>query len=84
MKICDLPSGRKLHADNRGAPFYVCPPTGLRPAGYCADVLSHVNAADRDAVNAWQADPGNDCLRARGDLRWLAACAFTQRPVWEE
>ena len=83
-KVCDLPSGDQLHADCYGRPFYLCPPRGLRPAGYVAEVLSSVDYADFWAVDAWQRNPFNDCLRARGDIRWQAACSFTQRNVWPD
>ena len=25
-------------------------------------------------IQSWQTDPQNDCLRARGDSRWLKSC----------
>ncbi len=82
MKVCNLPRGRELHADIGGNPFVVYPPYGLRPAGRCAEVLSHIDHGDRQAVETWERDPNNDCLRARGDKRWQAACAFTEHPTW--
>ena len=82
MKVCDLPRGRELHADMDGNPFVVYPPSGLRPAGWCAEVMPYVDFADRNAVEAWERQPDNDCLRARGDQRWQAACAFTARRCW--
>ena len=84
MLICKLTHGIELHADFFGNPFYVYPPSGLRPAGYCGEVLSHVEKEDSKIVTNWQKDPQNDCLRARGDARWQAACIFTSLPVWEQ
>ena len=85
-KVCSLPTGSgpsgswptletvELHATPDGEPRYYFPEVGVT-----LSVGALVMEADRQAVNAWQADPDNDSLRARGDARWQAACSFTQR-----
>jgi len=91
QKVCGLPTSAspgaswptletvELHATPAGEPRYYFPEVGVT-----LSVGSLVMEADRQAVNAWQADPDNDSLRARGDARWQAACSFTQRPVIDE
>ena len=91
LKICSLPTGSgpsgswptletvELHATLAGEPRYYFPEVGVT-----LSVGALVMEADRQAVNAWQADPDNDSLRARGDARWQAACSFTQRQVADE
>jgi len=86
LKVCSLPTGSgpstswptletiELHATPAGEPCYYFPEVGVT-----LSVGALVMEADRQAVNAWQADPDNDSLRARGDPRWQAACSFTQR-----
>lgn len=80
--ICILPRGRKLFATITGEPFYIYPPHGLRPAGYVVEVGARISAEDKQAVEKWQADPANDCLRARGDIRYQAASQFTAKPIY--
>lgn len=79
MEVCDLSNGIKLYTDNRGKPFLVLPPAGMRPAGSTCELV----LADRPdwaaIIEKWQADPANDVLRARGDKRWLAACEAASR-----
>ncbi len=80
MKVCDLTNGFELHADNIGNPFLMYPhATGLRPAGFCSEVVAAPHPEWAAIIDKWQADPGNDCLRARGDLRWQAACTASMR-----
>ncbi len=30
-------------------------------------------------LDKWQRDPDNDCLRARGDWKWIVACDLTAK-----
>lgn len=79
MKVCDLNNGFELHANNIGHPYLSYPhPTGMRPAGFTISVVSFSDPENVALVEKWQADPNHDSLRARGDPRWQAACAFCQ------
>jgi hypothetical protein len=77
-KVCDLNRGLELHADRNGNPYVVNP-----AAGGLLAVGKFVSREDVVLVEAWQADPQHDSLRARGDCRWQAACSFCAREVIE-
>jgi len=76
--VCALNSKTDLHADHAGNPFTVHAGQGLRPAGWCGELWSfiavHGGRKVWERVEEWMADPASDCLRARGDIRWQAAC----------
>ena len=78
-RVCLLPQGRarlfrELWANHDGKP-YIITGSGLY------NLPSKVSRADREVVEAWQMNPDNDVLRARGDAKWQAACAFCARPT---
>ena len=69
MHVCHLSQGFSLVCDRRGQPYI------LNRVGDSIKLTSPIKTPDWvEIVNAWQAQPDNDCLRARGDPRWLAAC----------
>jgi hypothetical protein len=67
MKICDLTHGIELRASCFGRPF-------LAYKTHCGDLVPADRPEWAKIIEDWQSDPSNDCLRARGDMRWVAAC----------
>lgn len=80
MKVCDLPgTGFELHTSVFGCPFYI------GKSGRALEVNKQfADYQDIQTVEAWQRLPENDCLRARGDIRYQAASAFAQRHPWPD
>ena len=62
-----LTRGWELHHDNMGNPFLLGP--SRRPHDVGDNFLAHEWWPIADQ---WLRSPDNDCLRARGDLRWTA------------
>jgi hypothetical protein len=77
VKICDLRDGWSLHARADGVPYRVSP-FGREWVVTRDDFYKEENVR---RVEAWMADPNNDCLRARGDARWQAASAAAM--IWK-
>lgn len=72
MKVCDLTNGIELHADIFGGPW-------LQYKTHTGELMQFPRPEWAQIIEAWQNDPSNDCLRARGDLRWSAACMAAMR-----
>ena len=73
MKICNLFNDIELHCSIHGEPFYY-------KKGKTWEICDYIAQDDKIKVNDWQSLSENDCLRARGDIRWIASCDFTSRP----
>ena len=79
MLVCVLNNEHhiELHADVFGNPFY-------QYRTHIGEVSAHIPQEWKDKVDAWQRNSENDCLRARGDARWQAACQYVQRTTYNE
>jgi hypothetical protein len=75
--ILTLPDGWALCGSVTGNPF-LSPTPEIQDKSpsflVCRDFPVRPNPEYSQAINRWQANPDNDCLRARGDYRWRAAC----------
>ena len=78
MLVCVLDEQHaiELHADIFGNPYY-------QYRTHVGEVASHIPKEWKERVDKWQRSPHNDCLRARGDVRWQAACQYVTRLTWE-
>jgi hypothetical protein len=66
MKVMDIIPGLELHATPEGEP-YLMTAAGRMPMTRAPRPLW------AKIIESWQLKPEHDCLRARGDARWLAA-----------
>lgn len=73
MKICDLTNGRTLHATLDGLPIVHW------PAAYDADVMIQDAPEWAALIEAWQASPEGERLRATGHPTYQAASAAAMR-----
>ena len=71
--VCQLDDDSVLMTNIHGEPF-------VGEYGACYTLEPNTpNTAWAKAVDAWLRQPEHDCLRARGDRRWQAACSAAQR-----
>jgi len=71
MIVCKLTADFSLYADTDGHPWIRSDFSGLLSPVGCT---SFPKLEAWKAIDRWMRQSDNDCLRARGDPRWQAAC----------
>lgn len=75
MQVCELPDKRVLFCSVFGTPFIK-----REDGSYTGMPLTGIRKTDKEAIEKWQLD--NDCLRARGDIRYQAASRACQLNIY--